>query len=487
MLLRNISYRYKLPLCMILASALTAVIAVMAVSWQYYADRKSSITEQSQELGKTMLSMLAWSLNHNDVWHAYSLLRGNEENALITPKRTFILIDNQQSVFASNQPVLFPTGANITNLETSSSTFGDALRKVVNSQRAMEIPTDQHILSSIPLISDNFSAGNLIIADSYESLSVLVKRTSAQGLLVISITICILLPLAWYWGKRIVNPLLDLESCISKIGKESLGNIKCLLPNDKDEIGRLSQQFQKMVNSLKKQSELEKQMEKSDRLAAVGAVAAGVAHEINNPLSGMIMALDTYRQYHTSPDSNKRKKAIASIDLVERGLEQIQDIVSALLVNVNPKDKPLTRTDIEDIVKLVLNECDYKSIQLELVNNIHETINIPSTSIRQILMNLLLNAIQATDSEGHINGDIHMDNNRLFITIKNDGQPISEEHIDHLFEPFFSRKENGKGLGMWIVYQIVKNLNGSVSVNNVDNWTVFEVNIPIQQVEELAT
>jgi len=430
MLLRNISYRYKLPLCMILAAALTAVFATMVVSWQYYSYSKHNITVQSQELGNSMRDMLTWALNHKDIWHAYTLLRGDEENALATPKHTFILLDEQQTIFASNQPTRFPTGTPVSGLTTVSSTFLNALKNIVNMQQPKEISTEQNMLSSIPLLSDNLVIGSLVIADSYESVSTLYNRVSIQGLLVILMTISILAPLAWFWGKHIVNPLLDLESCILKVGKELIDNIQCLAPNDEDEIGRLSRHFQNMVNDLKEKSKLEHQVMKSDRLAAVGTLAAGVAHEINNPLAGMILATNTYKQCCISPNCKQREDARESIALVQRGLAQIQETVSALLTNVNLntslianlKEKSLTRVDIEDIYKLVMHKSRTKSIAFNWKNDIHNTIVIPSTSIRQILINLLLNAIHATDSQGHIDCHIRTDDRSLLMTIKNDEQ-----------------------------------------------------------------
>ena len=485
MLLRNISYRYKLPLCMILSSALTAVIAIMVVSWQYYSDSKHNLTVQSQELGNSMVDMLVWSLSHGDIWHAYTLLRGSEENSLTAPKRTYILIDEQQTIFASNQPKRFPTGAHVSNLKIGSSTFNDTLKNIVNTQHPKEISTDQNTLSSIPLLSDNLEIGTLIIVDSYESFSALFDKISLQGFLVILMIIAILAPLAWLWGKRIVNPLLSLESCILKIGKEPLENIQCLVPHDQDEIGRLSRHIQNMVNDLKEKSKLEHQVMKSDRLAAVGTLAAGGAHEINNPLAGMIMAVDTYKQYCTSLDCKQRDSAKASIDLVERGLAQIQETVAALLVNVNVNDKPLTRVDIEDTFKLVLPKSSTKSIIFNWTNDIHNTINIPSTFIRQILINLLLNAIHATHSDGQINCLIRLVDNSVIITIANNGDLITEQQLEHLFEPFYSTNKYGNGLGLWVTYQIIQNLDGAITVKSKHQWTTFEVIIPIS-IKELT-
>lgn len=468
---------------MIFASVFTALIAISAVSWQYYSEEKNNLYTQSQELGNSILNMLAWSINNDDIWHAYTLLRGHEENTLVEPRRTLILFDKQKTIFASNQPIRYPIGTHISDIKTDSKTFRVGLKNTVNTQTPEKYSTERYMLSSMPLLTDNVIIGHLVIADSYESINALFNRVSMQGLMVILIIISFLTPAAWLWGKRIVNPLLNLESCILKVGKEPIDNIQCLVSYDQDEIGRLSRHFKIMLHDLKKNSELEKRMVKSDRLAAVGTLASGVAHEINNPLAGMIMALDTYKQHCISADCKQRKSALASIELVERGLVQIQGTVSALLVSANVNDKPLTRTDIEDTLKLVMPKRDTKSITFNWNNEIHNTINIPSTSIRQILINLLLNAINATKNEGLIDCHIRLDDKSLLITIKNNGNLMTERQLEHLFEPFYSTSHYGNGLGLWVTYQIIQNLNGTITVTSENQWTTFEVTVPIPNQE----
>jgi signal transduction histidine kinase len=478
MFLRDISFRLKLPLCMMSASAITAVVAIIVVSWAYYSESKKNYIEHNHVLGNSMLNMLTWSLNHKDIWHAYTLLRGRVHNSLKTSNHIFILFDEQQTIFASNQPAQFPTATHIADLQTVSYSLLDGLKRILGTQQASNLSIEQHMISSFPLISDDIVIGHLVIAESYNSITGMLNNISRQGLIAIFITIGFLTPIAWFWGRRIVNPLLQLDACILKIGKEPLDNIQCLVPNDKDEIGRLSQHFKIMVNDLKKKSDMEKQIVRSDRLAAVGTLAAGVAHEINNPLAGMVMAVDTYKRYCTSAECMQQDNAIASIELVERGLTQIQETVSALLVNVNTNDKPLTRIDVEDTIKLVMPKCSTKSITINWKNDIQDTINIPSASIRQILINLLLNAIHAAGHDGHVDCLVRIENNSLLLTVKNDGDPIPEDQIEHLFEPFFSMKDYGAGLGLWVTYQIVQTLKGNIAVNSENQLTTFEVTIP---------
>jgi len=479
MLLRNLSFRYKLPFCIILASTLTASVAIMVVSWQYYQDNKQALIQHSHELGGSMVDMLSWSVKNNDIWHAYTLLRGDKKNALSTPIRALILLDNQKTVFASNHPNEFPVGATLSDIATGPNQYLNNALKIFDTHKETTLSTDKHLISALPVTSSGISYGSLLIIDSYDSIVALFKKTSLLALFVVLLTICALIPVAWLWGKHITNPLLSLESCISKVGKVPFDEIQCATTYDNDEIGQLGRQFESMVSELKKKSELENQIIRADRLATAGTLAAGVAHEINNPLAGMLMAVDTYKQYCRSEDCHHRDQARASIDLVERGLAQIKETVSALLVNVNAKDKPLTPIEIEDVFTLVMPKTHNKSITFEWNNGIHNTINISASPVRQVLINLLLNAIEATAPNGSISSHIHTEKNTLIITIKNDGDEMTAEQLEHLFEPFYTTKQSGNGLGLWVTYQIVRNLGGSISVGRIGTWTIFDIILPI--------
>lgn len=476
MFLRDLSFRVKLPLCMITASIITAIVAIITVSSQYYASSKNSHIKHNQELGNLMHNMLARSLNHDDVWHAYSLLRGRV--SALTPKHTLVVFNNQQTVFASNRPNLFPTGMHISNFDTTSTSLHIGLKEILGIQKSHNLFLDHKLLSSVPLQSDDIVIGYLVIVESYTLLTELLHRISQQAFFAILITIGILTPIAWVWGKNIVRPLLNLESCILRIGKEPLRNIECLVPDDRDEIGRLSTHFHNMLIDLKKTAELEKQIIRSDRIAAVGTLAAGVAHEINNPLAGMIVSVDNFKQYCNSPDCTQRQDAHAAVDLVERGLAQIRQTVSALLVNVNINDKPVSHKAIEDVHKLVLAKSNTKAIDFEWENEFHDNIAIPSTPIRQILINLLLNAIHATEKQGKVACHIRTEKGNLLLSVKNNGKSIDEKHMEHLFEPFFSNSSVGSGLGLWVTYQLVKNLKGNIEVQSGHKMTIFDVVIP---------
>ena len=104
---------------------------------------------------------------------------------------------------------------------------------------------------------------------------------------------------------------------------------------------------------------------------------------------------------------------------------------------------------------------------------------LPSTSIRQILINLVLNAIQAAGEDGKVSCRIAADGSALSLRVRNDGRTIPAEQLDHMFEPFAGASGSGSGLGLWVTYQIVEQLRGTIQVRPGPPETEFSVALPM--------
>jgi signal transduction histidine kinase len=267
-------------------------------------------------------------------------------------------------------------------------------------------------------------------------------------------------------------PLTQLSGSMAKVGASLPNPDEFDLYQSEDEIGQMGVAFKRMLRDLKEKENMEKQVLVSERLAAVGRLSAGIAHEINNPLGGMLNAISTAKK-HANSDPQTQK----TISLLERGLLQIKNTISALLVEAKFQSHPLTVQDIEDTRILVLANAHNASAHLTWENEITETLQLPSTPVRQVFINLLLNAIQAC--EGQVYCHIFLSGNNLMLTVRNDGKHISTEQMSYLFEPFSSGREGGHGLGLWMTYQIVAQLGGVIGMQSQPGETEFTVTLPM--------
>ncbi|MDP2195895.1 MAG: HAMP domain-containing sensor histidine kinase, partial [Rhodocyclaceae bacterium] len=196
--------------------------------------------------------------------------------------------------------------------------------------------------------------------------------------------------------------------------------------------------------------------------------------EINNPLSGMLTAIDTLKEYGQGDF-----RTMKTIGLLERGLVQIREIVGALLVQANVKGRHLGREDVEDVRLLIKLQADKKHLEFSVTDKMPDSVPIAATVARQIMINLLLNAVQAAPDHGHVMLEVAAADAVLTIVVSNDGDPISPERLQGIFEPFPPQGRAGRGLGLWITYQIVSQLQGRIHVERLEDITRFSVNLPL--------
>ena len=191
--------------------------------------------------------------------------------------------------------------------------------------------------------------------------------------------------------------------------------------------------------------------------------------------SGMLTAIDTLKCY-----SDLDPRTMKTIALIVRGLTQIKDTVGALLVEAKINSRNLTPQDIEDVLTLITPMARKKALHIGWHNSLDEEVPLPATLVRQILINLLLNAVQAAAQQGEVTFDIGIADSQLQLSVANDGKMLSAEQIAHLFEPFSPLSEGGHSLGLWVTYQIVHQLGGHVTVKRESNNQMhFTVSIPI--------
>lgn len=281
----------------------------------------------------------------------------------------------------------------------------------------------------------------------------------------------VLLALGWLLGRGLTRPISELRECMRRVGKGDL-DLDCKAVQSRDEIGELARGFEEMLSGLREKRFLEQEMLHSERLAAVGQVAAGVAHEINNPLGGMLNAVNTFKRHGDDPAVTSR-----TIDLLERGLHQIQETVQALLVQARVEAHSLAPADLDDLYTLIQADVRRKAIHLEWDCRIEGRVPLPSTAVRQVLINLLLNAIQAVARGGRVAMLCAPQPGHLWLRVEDNGPGVAQTDVQKLFEPFFSGT-GGHGLGLWVTYQTVTQLGGSIEVADLGPGTAMEVRLP---------
>jgi signal transduction histidine kinase len=338
-----------------------------------------------------------------------------------------------------------------------------------------------------PIVTDDgIRLGTVLLEFDGEMYATRVRSAIVNVALISVPGLLLLIPLGWYAGKRLAEPLAQITQVLARVSHDPPDQVMKLLPPESgDELGQLSAQARLMLNGLARKSALEQEVMASDRLAAIGRVSAAIAHEINNPLGGMLNAIDTALK-HGQPDALSKK----TFGLLGRGIEQIRSTVEALLVEARLNSPQLRDQDWEDLLLLVQPNAMAQNTQLlwSVEPSIHGHMSLPAHEIRQLTLNLLLNAMAAakqTDKEqAAVELTVANTPGWLAIVVGNTGQALSAERIGQMFEPFVaadpSETQHRHGLGLWICWQIVQRMGGNIQVSSDEQWTRVSVSLPIE-------
>ncbi|MDP2809252.1 MAG: HAMP domain-containing sensor histidine kinase [Rhodocyclaceae bacterium] len=473
----NLSLRYKIPLwgsLLIITATLAVSAALMA---QAYDDLRIDLESSSASLGRTLAKTLFSAMIQEEVWQAFAIIRAplHEKPGDNPVQPEMILaLDRYERVFVSSHPKFVPM---LTDVRQIDDEFVRLAKLIAASPGAnagiITLSGAQRIYVAVPVAEEGARLGTLVIIHSKDVFLPRFRAVAVRGAQIGLLVLAILLPINWYWGQHMAAPLVQLV--------RSIGDIAHGVPRDspigaypyRDELGQLFEAYGLMIESLREKAVLEQEMIRSERLAAIGRLSAGIAHEINNPLGGMFVALNNFRRR-----AGNDERTLKTVAMMERGLSQIRDTVSAMLVEAKVKSRDFVSHDVEDVRTLLSGEAHKRSVVIQVDSDISVPIALPATLMRQILMNLMLNAIQASEPSGTVLCTLRRVNGSLTVETENTGRAIPPEVMSHLFEPFASGNEAGHGLGLWVTYQIVSQLGGQIAAESRDGLTRFSVSLP---------
>jgi signal transduction histidine kinase len=309
------------------------------------------------------------------------------------------------------------------------------------------------------------------------------------------------LALSLLLAKRIAEPLAELRDGARRMGGGDLAHR--IAVRGADEIGQVATEFNRMGEALyesyhrlqqreqaksEQLHEVTQQLVESEKLAAVGQLAAGVAHEINNPMG--IASLYVQQLLESGQLSAGQEQKLR---IVERHAERVGRITQGLLDFARARQYRREAFDVAEIVRAAIEVQTplFTAAQVEVALRIGEgsfAIVGDGEQVQQVFENLLRNAVQAIGRDGRIDVEIAQSAESLVVRIADSGPGIASEHIEHIFEPFFTTKEigEGTGLGLAISYGTIKAHSGRMEAENrKEGGAVFSVFLPVEKNGEL--
>jgi signal transduction histidine kinase len=284
-------------------------------------------------------------------------------------------------------------------------------------------------------------------------------------------------------GTMVHRPMLELQEKIARVREGDL-RTSVEFAERNDEIGELGRDFNAMVQQLRdSREEIQRlhrtQMSRAEHLATLGELAAGLAHEIRNPLAGIAGVIEVIGR-----DLPESSPARAVLKEVRHEVQHINRIVSDLLETARPKSPEFRFADLnataEHAVMFARQQSLAKPIKIELRRDDDlPLVEHDTGQIHQVLLNLLLNAIQAVDGHGAVTLAVGSRDGYATISVSDTGRGIAPEHLPNIFRPFFTTKGHGTGLGLSLARRIVEDHSGRIEVSSaVGSGSTFTVMLP---------
>ncbi len=288
------------------------------------------------------------------------------------------------------------------------------------------------------------------------------------------------------------RPMVELQEKIALVSEGNL-DVAVSFSGRNDEIGELGRNFNHMMQQLREsRDEIEllhrTQVSRAEHQATLGELATGLAHEISNPLAGIAGVIEIIGR-----DLPSTSPARAVVKDVRLEVVQINRILTDLLETARPHPPKICRsnlnTTVEHAVMLARQQVLSKPIKIELLQapDLPE-VEHDSDQIHQVLLNLLLNAVQAMESAGIVRVEIGSRDDCASVVVSDTGRGISPQHLPNIFRPFYTTKGNGTGLGLSLASRIVEEHHGRIEVSSaVGKGSRFEVVLPFSMpVAEVA-
>ncbi|MBI4968241.1 MAG: HAMP domain-containing protein [Rhodospirillales bacterium] len=456
------SLSVKLPLT--LSAVVVGVSGVIATTiiLQDHQRLNTALEEKALFMARAVAATAIEDVLRNDFWSLYKSLRqvatGLTDQARDSRVLTGMVLDSEGRVLAHLAPARHRLGLPLETETEPEAEFKE--RSLALRQGAVAWGVDGKtgfVEGMVPIMAADKHLGVVRLRLSTIELDARTRAVTATAL---GWTLALALAgslLGAVISIRMVRPLSALNHAMERLGRgEAAGAIAV---RERDEIGQLVHGFQRMAEELANKQRLEREMARDEKLVALGRIAAGVAHEINNPLAGLFNCLSNIRDH---PDDATLVRRY--LPMIEQGLSRIRALVQDLLIELRAEQawEPADVLCLDELRDLIRAEIGDAPIELVWRNKAAGLARINKPRCQLVLLNLLKNAVQAMPDGGRLELETGVEGETLTLCVSDTGIGIPPENLSRLFDPFFTTRPSGTGLGLWISYRLVVSMRGSI-------------------------
>jgi signal transduction histidine kinase len=462
----------KAPLVVVILMFAVSVITTNQVLTRLEATQQRHLDQLTSAYLDGLTSALLPSVVREDIWEVYDILdRARSQYRSLNVNWT-IVSSVDGSILAASDPARFPSQS---KPPPDVAANNSVQKPFIDSDRGV-------VLIGRDLVFQGREIGRI---SAEADIAPLLKERSEVfwTLLLTNLALTIgLAAIGFILVRRMTRPVTALTKLFEagRTGQMSPA-AEAELNSQSLEFKRLFQGYNALARAVSERELLAVQLAEEEKVASLGRLASGMAHEINNPLGGMFNALDSLKRH-----GDREQVRSTSLRLIEQGLTGIRELVRSTLATYRA-DRPLrdlTAADLDDLRLLIKPEAKQRRLNLEWAIGITEPVPVPAVPIRDAALNLLLNACHVSRDDGTVGFRVNVSDQMLLLNVSDSGTGLPEHVREYLERPGAGSAplDRRSGLGLWIVKRLCDEIGARMEVvASGENGTTIRLMVPLQK------
>lgn len=374
--------------------------------------------------------------------------------------REISIINNEDEVIASTDPVNIGEEVGPRRKERIiQAELGEPVSKEGKSYNVI-----------LPVVAGNEHYGYIHLKINTEDFSDIIASNAIRRIVATSLVFGIGIILAVFLSLMYTKPIHNVVNAARNVAAGDLSTD--LYTDRKDEIGELTQTFNYMVQKLREERALEEKLREAEHLSGIAQLAKGIAHEIRNPLNFISLSIDHLKKKFSPGSDAEREQFESLVRSIKHEIQRLNKLVGDFLdygkpLRLNRQDTDLHAL-IQDVVALVSAKAEKDAITIQYHEEKIPRLSLDPELIKTCIFNIILNAFQAMPSGGELIIRAGMHNEKVTVIITDTGIGVSRENLPKLFDPFFSTKSTGLGLGLAMTSRVIEEHGGKVDFQSAE-------------------
>lgn len=388
------------------------------------------------------------------------------------------IVSDKSEVIASSDPMKIGTTTKITEKKSASRKKDLMITARLGDEHRSDTQRLYNIIMPVSIKGQNI--GYIHINMALDDYRLLQNRNQIKRILsmifafTIGIIVCLVI------AEKYTEPIKRIATASRKI---AMGELVRIGPTDrKDEIGTLVTSFNEMVDKLSEQKELEEKLKKSEQLSLIGQLSSGIAHEIRNPLNFLTLSIGHLKERISEEKISDKEELAELLDNLVKEVYRINELIHNFLFlgkTIALHREHISPGDLINEALVTIKDKVRSGIEVKTSCDEAGEIFCDREYIRLSLINLIVNAIQSINDSGQVRIECSDQDGMTCMSVSDTGHGIAEDELDRIFEPYYSTKKLGIGLGLAITKRFVEEHGGTISaLSQVGKGTTMMIRLP---------